>query len=383
MSASETTDASAAKASTPEPKGKAPSTLDGGYKRGAGIKGEVKLPKLTSDNYRLWSHLLKVHLIAKGLWKVVSGTASMPPESMPLDRDSWIFDDATAITILMGAMDDRQQKHVQLQKSAKDVWDTAAEIHGRDSRAQLVPMLCRFHTYKAKPEEGVDETVAELEDMRDIIANINPEVRPTDIMMALVLMDLVDHERYNAVKVQLNDLEDLTFRKVMEKYKEIEQLARDNTDSPYDTAKKASGKSTSKFKGKCYYCKKPGHVKTKCYKWLATDEGKAYEDDNDIADTAQEKGKKAKDRSKGEDKEKESKRDGKGQQGPQARKTSNTKDISNNETSDDESVYGRLAISYKDQDPTNDEPVFPEYSSLQDFARMARSTSIVAPPNNQ
>lgn len=135
---------------------------------------------------------------------------------MPLDRGSWIFDDATAITILMGAMDDRQQKHVQLQQSAKDVWNTAAEIHGRDSRVRLVPMLRRFHTYEAKPEEGVNETVAELEDMRDIIANINPEVRPTDIMMALVLMDSVDHERYDAVKVQLNDLEDLTFRKVVE-----------------------------------------------------------------------------------------------------------------------------------------------------------------------
>ena len=387
MSASEASDASAAKASTSEPKGKAPegkasSTLDGGYKRGAGVKGEVKLPKLTSDNYRLWSHLLKVHLIAKDLWKVVSGATLIPPESMPLDRDSWIFDDATAITILMGAMDERQQKHVQLQRSAKDVWDTAAEIHGRDSRARLVPMLRRFHTYKAKPEEGVDETVAELEDMRDIIANINPEVRPTDIMMALVLMDSVDHERYNAVKVQLNDLEDLTFRKVVEKYKEIEQLARDNADTPYDTAQKASSKS--KFKGKCYHCKKPGHVKTKCYKWLATDEGKAYKEDNDTADTAQEKGKKAKDRSKGE--EKETKQDGKGRRGHRARKATGTQDSSDSESSNNESVYGHLAINYESSDDVSDSAhhsASQRYTSPHDFARMARFTSNVAPPIDQ
>lgn len=41
-------------------------------------------------------------------------------------------------------------------------------------------MLRRFHAYKAKAE-GVDETVAEPEDMRDIIANINPYVVPSDI----------------------------------------------------------------------------------------------------------------------------------------------------------------------------------------------------------
>lgn len=53
--------------------------------------------------------------------------------------------------------------------------------------------------------------------MRDILANINPEVKPTDITMALVLMDSVDPEMYDAVKLQLNALENLTFRKVIEK----------------------------------------------------------------------------------------------------------------------------------------------------------------------
>lgn len=66
---------------TPEPKGKvtevSPAT-HGKHQRGAGVKGEVKLPKLTSDNYRLMPHLLKIHLIAQGLWKVASGTVPIP-----------------------------------------------------------------------------------------------------------------------------------------------------------------------------------------------------------------------------------------------------------------------------------------------------------------
>ncbi|MCJ1265169.1 hypothetical protein MMC22_005044 [Lobaria immixta] len=66
---------------TPEPKGKvtevSPAT-DGKHQRGAGVKGEVKLPKLTSDNYWLMPHLLKIHLIAQGLWKVASGAVPIP-----------------------------------------------------------------------------------------------------------------------------------------------------------------------------------------------------------------------------------------------------------------------------------------------------------------
>ena len=206
-------------------------------------------------------HLLKVHLIAQGLWKVVSGEILEPPGSMPLDRDSWIFDDATAITILMGAMDERQQKHVQLRQSAKGVWDAQKEIHGKDSRTRLVPMLRRFHTYKAKEEEGVDETAAELEDMRDIIAKINPEVKPSDIMMALVLMDSVDHERYNAVKLQLNDLENLTFDK----------------DKCHRCGNKHS--DTCKFIiTECTGCGKIGHIERACN----SKRGKEKDDDSDV-----------------------------------------------------------------------------------------------------
>lgn len=110
--------------------------------------------------------------------------------------------------------------------------ETHEKINGKDSRARLAAMLRRFHTYKVKAGEGVDETAAELEDMRNIITNINSDVVPSDNMMALVLMDSVDYERYNAVKLLLNDLENLTFRKAIERYKEIEQTVRDNAGNP-------------------------------------------------------------------------------------------------------------------------------------------------------
>lgn len=145
-------------------------------------------------------------------------------------------------------MDDKQQKHVQLQRCAKDVWDVQMGIHRKDSRTRLVSMLCRLYKYKAKAEEGIDETAAKLEDMRDIIASINPEVRRPDIMITLELIDSIDDEQYNAVQLQLNDLENLTLRKVVDKCEEVEQMARDNAGTPYEATNtqsllKVSGKS--------------------------------------------------------------------------------------------------------------------------------------------
>lgn len=58
-------------------------------------------------------------------------------------------------------------------------------------------MLRRFHTYKVKAEEGVDEPVGELDETRNIIVNINPDTKAVgqNDVMSLVLMDYVDHER--------------------------------------------------------------------------------------------------------------------------------------------------------------------------------------------
>ena len=158
-----------------------------------------------------------------------------------------------------------------------------------------------------------------------------------------------DYLYNNAVKLQLNDLENLTFRKVIEKYKEIEQMARDNAGNPYEIAYNVSAKPY-KFKGKCYHCKKPGHVKTKCFEWLASDEGKPYNEDT--ASTAQSKGKKVKDGGKGEEKLRDGRR-GMGRGVHLARKASGTMD-SDSEDSDDESVYGRIAIDHVDQSDHED-----------------------------
>ena len=91
-------------------------------------------------------------------------------------------------------------------------------------------------------------------------------------------------------------------------------------------------------------------MKTKCFEWLASDEGKAYNEDT--ASTAQAKGKKAKDGGKGEEKLRDGRR-GKGRGGHLARKASGTRD-SDSEDSDDESVYGRMAIDHVDQSDHED-----------------------------
>ena len=70
---------------------------DGRITSGAGVR-DVKVPKLTEENYRTWSKIMKNNLIGKKLWSIVIGRIVCPDETRPSDLEAWEFNNATAMT---------------------------------------------------------------------------------------------------------------------------------------------------------------------------------------------------------------------------------------------------------------------------------------------
>ncbi len=138
------------------------------------IDSRVRLPKLNGDNYRQWSISLRAHLRALRLWYVVrpigdagssetparsiedhqadasraspatsvatnaSSPSSIPASKTPEDIDA---DDASAISILLGTVDDVQFQHIGDIESAREMWATLKRIHNAPSRHKLASLL--------------------------------------------------------------------------------------------------------------------------------------------------------------------------------------------------------------------------------------------------
>ena len=248
---------------------------DGQYIK-AVLKGEIKITKLTPDNYQSWSDGMELLLDAKMLWPIVDGSIKAPdPITRPVDYRNWTFDDKQAKAWIYVNIEDSQHNHVKGLKTSNSVWEALRKVHGAQGRGRLNYLLKKFYNYKAGATETIDDVASELTNLQMMIRDIRSTEAPTDLNVALTLIDAVDNESYTMAKYYLEGQDDLSLADTKERLKLVEQKLRDETSKDGEKANIA-GKGPRGTKRKCYHCDQPGHIKIKCFKWLATDEGKEY-----------------------------------------------------------------------------------------------------------
>ena len=147
-----------------------------------------------------------------------------------------------------------------------------------DSQGRMMMLKRKFKTYKAKTGETIDEITSELSRIRFLTRKIRPTEAPSDFDLAMCLMNAVDNEQYEFVKLHLEEDNNLTLKYTKQRLKTVEQKIIDQGRA--ENANKALTSSNRL----CFFCNKPGHMKIECFGWLKTG-GKAY-----IKKKAKEKG---------------------------------------------------------------------------------------------
>lgn len=143
------------------------------------------------------------------------------------------------------------------------MWETLRKIHGALGQGRLNFLKRQFFNYRAGATESIGDISSELSRLQLIIRDIKESEAPTDLDVALTLINSVDNEAYTMAKYHLEEMRELTLAHTKERLKLVEQKLRDKTNQETETANKASSKSNSG--GLCFHCEKPGHIKVRCY----------------------------------------------------------------------------------------------------------------------
>ena len=199
----------------------------------ANRKGEIKLTKLNSDNYHSWADGMKILLNAQMMWSLVNGTTQMPSASRPRDQTEWMADDSQAKAWIYLNVEDNQHVHIRGMATANAMWEALKEVHGYGSGALRLNFLKnRFFRYKATgPMESIDQTCSNLVGLQMAIKSIRETESPTDLDVALSLLNSVQGEAYNLAKYHLEDMENLTLAYALERLKLVEQKIKNNSGS--------------------------------------------------------------------------------------------------------------------------------------------------------
>ena len=246
------------------------------------LKGEIKLTKLNAENFQSWSEGMQLLLAAKKLWRLVKGTEKKPdPITRPNDHEAWVTDDDQAKAWIYVNLEDAQHNHIRGQATSHDMWEALRKVHGALGQGRLNFLKRKFFNYKAGPSESIDDVSSELSRLQLIIRDIKDTEAPTDLDVALTLINSVDDEAYTLAKYHLEEMENLTLAHTKERLKSVEQRLKD--DQASDEKANRSGPSVPgqgprKEERECHHCKKKGHLKRQCFKWLQTDEGKKFKE---------------------------------------------------------------------------------------------------------
>ena len=170
-----------------------------------------------------------------------------------------------------------QHSHLRNKKTSKDAWDALKKVHGVQAKGRINLLLKRFHTYKAGPDESIDDIATALENIKLEIADIKETHEPQDSLVAIALMSAIEDPAYDTAKFLLERESDLTLEVAKESLKAVQQKLKDEKEEATENAHCTEAKSKGSIM-KCHHCEKTSHTKTYCWDWLDnTEEGQEWE----------------------------------------------------------------------------------------------------------
>ena len=276
-----------------------------------------------SNNYPLWSFMVRNLLVAKDLWDLVFGDFPRPggalqqsPSRRRQEREStptsstieggttarqtiatqeqrrWDSRDAQAVALIALSVKKSVIPHIRSCRTSKVAWDTLEDLFQTRNAARISFLKREILNLRMEEGQSMQEHLTKIQDIREQLINIDEVISDSELVNitlnslpesymtfysslmlsmrssadSLSFMELqgllLQEEQTRKNMMSRNNLEVAMFSKGKGKYKPKNQnQSKQSNDS--------QGKGSNKKSGVCYYCKKPGHYIGECRKRIA------------------------------------------------------------------------------------------------------------------
>ena len=228
----------------------------------------VSIIPLNGKNYPSWRVQCRMALMREGLWGIVAGTEQAPNETAGADeRAKFSARSDRALATVVLAVDPSLLYLIGDPVDPKVVWQKLAGQFQKKTWANKLCLRKRLFTMKLSDAGTVREYIKGMTETFDELSAIGDPTTDEDKVVYL-LAGLP--ESYDVLVTALESGTDAvpSMETVTERLLREEQKLKDREDT--DDSKKLLLARYKKQSGPftCHYCKKPGHFKTDCRKFL-------------------------------------------------------------------------------------------------------------------
>ena len=223
------------------------------------ITTKYVIPRLNATNYLNWRFRLEMLLKEKGIWHTIN--EERPAEVTP----DWTKADEKALATISLMIDDDQIQHIRTCKYAKDAWIALREFHERDTSSSKVRVLCTIMRQRADENSDMEVHVNRMNELFQQLLALGDELNPEFIMSATLLGSLPSS--YDSLITTLEARSEAELSSSFVRSKIIEEYRRRKDREGGDHGDSQVMKLTvdgTKKSMVCYFCKRKGHLKSKC-----------------------------------------------------------------------------------------------------------------------
>ena len=257
--------------------------------------------KLSSDNYHHWKFDMKMVLIGKDLWEIVTGGEVLAGGATNQAINSFRKRDNKALSIICLAIEADLKIYVRSAKSSKEAWDALENTFEEKTLSKIIQYRRKLYSVKLKEKQSMTEHVNHVKTLSEHLEALEDPVRERDLV--IVLLSSLPEE-YNNLITTLETLDEEKLTWVYVRDRVICEYDRKQKQSDHEPSKeiekephdallcgaccKKGGKfskndnnknnNNNQTKFPCHYCQETGHYIKDCPKKKKDQENKENED---------------------------------------------------------------------------------------------------------